>query len=81
MGDKHTPAIERARLDAYLRTHLIDPTILRSNDFSAFMADRQKQLLGLIEKATGKVAYTGEGTEEGVDMGGDADEVEAKMLI
>ena len=41
-GDKHTPAIERERLDAYLLSHLIDPVILRRDDFDSFMADRQK---------------------------------------
>jgi len=80
-GDKQTPPIERNRLDEYLRTHLIDPDILRSDDFEAFMQDRQKQLLKLIEKATDKTAYTGDVSEEGVDVEGDADTVEAEMLI
>ena len=55
-GDKQTPAIERERLDDYLRSHLIDPAFLRSDNFEAFMADRQKRLLLLIEQATGKRA-------------------------
>jgi len=80
-GDKQTPPIERERLYEYLRSHLIDPEILRGDDFTAFMADRQKRLLGLIEQATGKPAYTGEVLEEGVDVGGDADMVEAEMVI
>jgi len=80
-GDKQTPGIDRERLDGYLRSHLIDPDILRRDDFEAFMADRQRQLLGLIEQATGKAAYTGEAAEEGVDMEGDADMVEAEMVI
>lgn len=80
-GDKATPAIERERLDAYLRSHLIDPAILRSDKFEVFMADRQKRLLALIEQATGKTAYTGEVPEEGVDVGADEDTVEAEMII
>jgi hypothetical protein len=80
-GDKQTPAIDRSKLDNYLRSHLIDPAILRRDDFEAFMADRQRRLLGLIEEATGKVAYTGDVPEEGVDVGGDADMVEAEMVI
>lgn len=80
-GDKHTPAIDRKNLDAYLRSHLINPDILRSDDFDTFMADRQRQLLRLIEQATGKTAYTGEIPEEGVDVEGDADMVEADMVI
>lgn len=80
-GDKQTPAIERTRLDEYLRTHLIDPTILRNDDFETFMEDRQRQLLRLIEQAIGKAAYTGDLSEEGVDVEGDADAVEAEMVI
>jgi hypothetical protein len=80
-GDTQTPAIDRKRLDAYLRSHLIDPDILRSDDFETFMGDRQRRLLGLIEQATGKAAYTGDVPEEGVDVGGDADMVEAEMVI
>jgi hypothetical protein len=80
-GDKQTPAIDRERLDAYLHSHLIDPEILRNDDFEGFMEDRQRRLLGLIEQATGKVAYTGEVPEEGVDVGGDADVIEAEMVI
>jgi hypothetical protein len=45
------------------------------------MVDRQRRLLGLIEQATGKVAYTGDFSEEGTDVGGDADMVEAEMVI
>ncbi|MDO9050658.1 MAG: DUF262 domain-containing protein [Methylotenera sp.] len=67
-GDAQTPAIAPQNLDNYLRSHLIDPVILRSNDFNAFMIDRQKRLLGLIEHATGKAAYTGELPDEGVDV-------------
>ncbi len=67
-GDKQTPAIERERLDSYLSSHLIEPSILRSDDFEAFMADRQKRLLGLIEQATGKAAYVGDVQDEGEDV-------------
>ncbi|MHB1014303.1 MAG: GmrSD restriction endonuclease domain-containing protein [Desulfurivibrionaceae bacterium] len=80
-GDKQTPAIERDRLNAYLRSHLIDPEILRSDNIEAFMADRQKRLLGLIELATGKAVYAGEAQEEGVDVEADADAIEAEMVI
>jgi hypothetical protein len=80
-GDAQTPAIEQSRLDGYLQSHLINPTILRSDDFETFMADRQKRLLGLIEQATGKAAYSGEEPEEGVDVGADEDAVEAEMII
>jgi hypothetical protein len=80
-GDKQTPGIDSKRLSAYLRSHLVDPEILHNDDFEGFMADRQMRLLGLIEQATGKVAYTGAVPEEGFDVGGDADAVEAEMVI
>ena len=69
------------RLDAYLTSHLIDPSLLRADSFEAFMADRQKQLLALIEQATGKVAYIGDVQEEGEDVEADEDTVEAELTI
>jgi len=80
-GDKQSPAIEPDRLNDFLGSHLIDPAILRRDDFDAFMPDRQKHLLGLIEQATGKIAYAGEDQEEGADVEADADSVEAEMVI
>lgn len=67
-GDKQTPAIDRERLHGYLHSHLIDPDVLRRDDFDAFMADRQKRLLALIEQATGKAAYEGRLLEDGEDV-------------
>jgi len=80
-GNDANPSIERVRLDAYLRSHLIDPAVLRSDDFQAFMVDRQGRLLELIERAMGKAAYTGGAEEEGMDVNGDQDAVEAEMTI
>lgn len=80
-GDKETPPIEPAHLQAYLCSHLIDPDLLYRNAFDAFMADRQKRLLALIENAMGKTAYIGEEQGEGVDAEADADAVEAEMVI
>ncbi len=79
-GDKANPPIEPARLNAYLRSHLINPDLLRQDDFPAFMADRQKQLLALIEQATNKPAYRGEIPDEGEDVGDDEDAVATEML-
>ncbi|GAB4176178.1 MAG: hypothetical protein Kow0020_12030 [Wenzhouxiangellaceae bacterium] len=73
-GDKNTPPIEPERLDAYLRSHLIEPEYLRQDDFEGFMADRQQKLLGLIEKAIGKQVYTGNEPEEGEDVVFDEEE-------
>lgn len=45
------------------------------------MSDRQKQLLGLIEKATAKASYMGDVEEEGEDAEVDEDTVEAEHTI
>lgn len=80
-GNKTTPAIDRVRLDSYLKSHLIDPSLLRADDFDAFMIDRQKQLLALIEQATGKASYAGAAQEEGEDLEFDSDLVKADMTV
>ncbi|MBF6541485.1 GmrSD restriction endonuclease domain-containing protein [Nocardia brasiliensis] len=40
--------------DDVIATHLIDPIALRDADFTAFYADRSKQLLQLVDDAMGK---------------------------
>lgn len=80
-GNPTTPAIGAAPLDAYLRSHLIDPALLRADSFEAFMADRQQRLLALIERAMGKEAYHGDVPDEGEDDERDDDGVEAEMTI
>jgi len=80
-GDKQNPPIEPERLDNYLRSHMIDPVLLRNDDFEGFMADRQLRLLGLIEKAIGKASYSGDIPEEGVDAGSDEDDLESGMNL
>ncbi len=64
-GSADRPTIHRDNLDASLSSHLIAPGLLRSDQFEAFMADRQARLLALIEKATGKSSYRGDVAEEG----------------
>ena len=54
------------RLDEYLRTHLIDPTHLRTNDFDGFFAARQSALLRIIRKVMGKQTAP-DAIEEGVE--------------
>ena len=80
-GNETTPPIDIERLDGYLKSHLIDPTFLRTDRFDDFMADRQKQLLALIEQATGKVSYTGDFPEEGEDIEADEYTIEAELTI
>ena len=52
------------RLDAILRTHLIEPRFLRADDFQGFFDARLKALSGLVSKALDKPVVEGHGTNE-----------------
>lgn len=80
-GNAKSPPIAGATLDSYLSSHLIDPLLLRSDQFEAFMESRQRKLLTLIEEAMGKAAYTGTQVEEGEDREDDEDTAEAAQTI
>jgi hypothetical protein len=80
-GNETTPPIDPKQLDGYLTSHLIDPSLLRTDRFEDFMMDRQKKLLALIEQATGKAAYVGNVPEEGENVEADEDTVEAELTI
>ena len=80
-GNSTTPPIDRDRLNVYLTSHLINSPLLRADSFDAFMIDRQKQLLTLIERATGRAAYIGDAKEEGEDVEADEDTMEAEQTI
>jgi hypothetical protein len=67
-GTTTNPGPSPERLDAFLRSHLIDPARLRADDFEGFLADRQRQLLTLIGEAMGKPAYGGPEADDGVDV-------------
>lgn len=77
-GNPSTPPIATDRLDSYLRSHLIEPDLLRQDRFDDFMEDRQKRLLGLIERAMGKAVYSGSQVEEGEDI--EAEDAEAEIV-
>lgn len=53
----------RESMDAILHTHMIDPVLLRADDFDNFIVSRARALLDLIEKATGK-PISGRDSEE-----------------
>ena len=80
-GNSTTPPIDGVKLDGFLKSHLIDPLLLRVDSFDKFMVDRQKKLLSLIERATGRVAYTGDVQEEGEDVETEEDTTEAEHTI
>lgn len=63
------PPIARAALTSYLETHCIPVQELYADDFTGFMAARQKKLLDLVSRATGHViTSTTEPAEEGEDI-------------
>lgn len=80
-GNAKSPPIDPVKLDSYLASHLINPSLLRADKFDEFMADRQKRLLDLIERATGKASYAGSVPEEGEDAEEDEDTTEAELTI
>src|SRR5262245_56901198 len=59
-GNSANPLTPQATLDAYLRTGLYDPDLLWDDRFAEFLVDRQKRLLTVVERATGK-PVTGSG--------------------
>ena len=78
-GDNETPPVSPLALDQYIASHLIDPTLLRSDAFDAFMSDRQARLLRMIEQATGQAVYRGELAEEDAET--DAETAEAQLTM
>jgi len=80
-GSGSAPTIEASKLDSYLISHLIEPSLLRGDHFEAFMEDRQKRLLRLIEGAMGKAAYSGASSYEGEDEDLSEDSTEASLLL
>jgi len=47
-------SIDRGTLDQVLRSHLLDPSLLRNDEFDAFVCDRAVRLLDAIEAAMEK---------------------------
>jgi hypothetical protein len=47
-------AIDTDRMDEILKSHVIDPALLRANDFEGLLRHREDALLTRIEKAMGK---------------------------
>jgi len=60
-----------ARLDDIVSTHQIDPSLLRADDFDAFICARAARLLDLVELATGK-EVSGRDSEEVMEAFGAA---------
>lgn len=63
-GGADDQAISPELLDDCLRSHRIDPALLRADDFHGFFRSRQAALLEMIEGATGEPVYRGDETDE-----------------
>ncbi len=48
--------LTNAEMDEILKTHVIDPALLRADSFQAFYAARKTSLLAIVEKSMGKAA-------------------------
>lgn len=71
-------SIKGPRLDDCIRSHLVDPGLLRADDFHGSYAARREALLRLVEKAMGLAVYRGTATDEAVEeVEDDAEEVGA----
>lgn len=46
--------LNRERIEEILRSHLIEPELLRRDDFEGFFEERTRQLLRMVEKVMGK---------------------------
>lgn len=80
-GGAETPPIAPANLDIYLRSHLVDPSLLRADDFVGFMRDRQQRLLALIEQVTGKSVYKGDDATDEPEAERDDEAAEAALTM
>ena len=47
--------LSEAQLDEILRSHLIDPALLRADDFEGFVADRRRRIAEHVERVIGQV--------------------------
>lgn len=57
------------RLDEILRSHLVEPSLLRTDSFGDFISHRASRLLDVIEAATGK-QVSGRDSEETIQSFG-----------
>jgi hypothetical protein len=69
--------ISKSTLDSILKSHLIDPDKLRSDNFYGFFEDRKIKLAELISNAMKKPVFEGSGSNEsiiGISDDGDEDD-------
>jgi hypothetical protein len=81
-GSAEATPVDPDRLNGFLVSHLVDPALLRANDFFGFMEARQQALLILIAQAMGKqVEMPSAITEQEFSEELDEDEEEAEFTV
>lgn len=63
-------------LDKHVHTHLIEPALLRTDDFHSFLAARRQALLEHIAEAMGKPVYSDAAAQLGVEDTDDEDDTD-----
>lgn len=74
--EKENPELTVATFGYRLRSHLIDPDLLRADDFTAFMAARQRALVSLIAGAIGKPVIVTDESDAGDQIDEDPTEID-----
>jgi hypothetical protein len=64
-------------VDQHLRSHLIDPALLRADDFWGAFRQRKSELVSLIERAIGKRVITATGSDPEMEIDEDPTEIDA----
>lgn len=69
------------KLDSLLRSHYIEPSFLRSDDFDGFFAARLEKLAGIVGEAMGKPVVQSIGANERQEDVLDPDEIEENEAL
>lgn len=67
---------EGGKVDSRLRSHLVDPALLRNDDFEATLRKRRSELVALIENAIGKPVIVTEDPEPNGEFDEDPAEID-----
>ena len=78
--EQENPELTSPAFDGRLGSHLIDPALLRADDFIEFMTARQASLVSLISKAIGKPVIVADAEIDDTSKSIDKDPTEIELL-
>ena len=78
--EQENPELTSPAFDGRLGSHLIDPALLRADDFTEFMTARQASLVSLISKAIGKPVIVADAEIDDTSESIDEDPTEIELL-